>query len=117
MHSQEPGLKGGRQDRFHKSLASLKILAANRHVMLDRQILNRRDIDAQIGRAVGVGNSAFHRRVSVNLAGGDIRRIFLQTALKGGPALMYWSLGLVFLCRSAPDDHNPVALVGFLKLL
>src|SRR2546429_5765375 len=40
---------------------SLEILSANRHVVFMSQLLNRRDVHGQVGRAVGKGNSAGHR--------------------------------------------------------
>ena len=46
-------LEAGREDGLHQRLAGLEVLAADRQLLLLGQLLDRREVDRQVGRAVG----------------------------------------------------------------
>ena len=57
--------------------------------------------------AVGERNSAFERRVSVDLAGRDLRIVLRQPAFEILEGLMHRAGAMEHLGRRAPDHHQP----------
>ena len=81
-----------------------------------REFLHRRDIDRQVGRAIGERDVLHERGVGVNLRGGDIRMALLQPffeALRptGAPRRLRVALG-----RAAPDHHQALRSGGLLEV-
>ena len=74
LEAEQARLEAGREDRLHQGLAGLEVLAGDRHaVLLARSSMQRRRVDGQVGRAVGVGHAALERRVRVDLRRRDLR--------------------------------------------
>src|SRR5262249_34587101 len=115
LETEETRLEAGREDGLHQRLAGLEILAGRGDAVLLGELEHRRDVDRQVGRAVGVGNAVLEARVGVDLRRRDLRVGILQALLEllergvdvGGLA--------VDLGRAAPDGDQAVELVLLLE--
>ena len=84
MKAQQSSLQARRDDRLHERLAGLIVLAAERYIVLGRQLQQRGNVGSQIGRTVGEGNSQLQRRIGIDHARCDFRARRLQALFEGG---------------------------------
>ena len=88
VHPEQAGLEARRQDRLHEGLAGLEVLAADRHVASRARARACRDVDSQVGRAVGERDALHHRGVGVDLARRDVVAVVLQALLEAAERLV-----------------------------
>ena len=105
-HPEHARLQPRRDQRLHKRLAGLEVLAADREIGLARELQQRRRVGGQVGRAVGVRNSHLERGVSVDLARRDIGIVVREPGLEGFQRLMHRRRPMEDLGRAAPDHHG-----------
>jgi hypothetical protein len=106
--AQHARLEGRRQHRLHEGLAGLEVLAANGCFFLLRQLNQRRNIDRQVGRAIGKGNSLAERGVGVDLRGRNADVVIFQALFKGLDRLMHAGRLQEYLSRAGPDHDYAV---------
>src|SRR6266545_4457264 len=117
FQAQHPGFESGRDDRFHHRLTRLEVLSRDRKALRLRQLHQGRDIHAEIGRAVGEGDTGGERRVGVDHRGGDLRRVVLQSLLEGGERLVRRTGLEKNFRRAAPDRDRAVELLSRAEVL
>ena len=72
LEADHPGLQSRGDDRLHQRLAGLEVLAGDRHAAGPRHLLEGRDVDRQVRRAVGVRHAARDRGVRVDHGRRDV---------------------------------------------
>ena len=106
----------GRDDRLHPGLPGLEILADDRQLLLLRQGHHRRDVDRQVGRAVGVRHVFHQRGVRVNHARRNGRVVRFERPFERVDRLMRARLLHEHFRAAAPHHHHAIEPMLFLEI-
>jgi hypothetical protein len=110
--TEQTRLEGGGQNGLDEGLAGLKVLAADGSVHLLGKLLQGRDIDGEVGCAVGEGDALFERSPGVEHGGRDVGIVLDETLLEGFEGLVDGS-GLDEDFGGASPDHDLPVGLGF----
>ena len=114
--AQHARFEGRRQHRLHQGLPGLEVLAANGHVVFQRQLLHRWKIDRQVRRPIGKRDAAGNGSPCVQHRRGN-RRVIRLHGLDKFLRRRVDFLGLQEnLGRTAPAGHQPRNFAGLLEV-
>ncbi len=104
------GLEGGRENGLDEGLAGLEVLAADGSVHLVGELVERGDVDGEVGRAVGEGDALFERGPGVEHRRGDVGVVLDEAFFEGCEGLVDGGLLEEDLGGAAPDHDLTIGL-------
>ncbi len=109
-------LQHRREHRLDQGLAGLEVLAADRNVLVDRELNQRRDVSSQVGRTVGEGDPFHQGGIGIEHRWGDRFVIGVERRLEAFEGEVAWPLLHIDLGRGAPNHDQAVAMVCRLEV-
>ena len=110
--AEHAGFEGRGEDGLDEGLAGLEVLAADGCVHLAGELVERGDVDGEVGCAVGEGDAFFERGPGVEHRRGDVGVVFDEAFLEGFESLVDGGLFEEDFGGAAPD-HDLAVGFGF----